>query len=449
MRFGAKLKTQDMAVAKRIKIINVSDDTIREMGWPKKSDHARMIDILTQHKAAMVAYDWIFFEPDKELIRAVENSGRVRGQDIINLLKSSSLGETSSESPLWRTTGATMSHPNILQHAAGLGHISARNEEGNPQNDGVYRKVALVVDFAGRMFPSLALRVAAEYLRVPLEKIKVTPYEIILPHAVSPDTGVISDIHIPTTDKGEMWVYFPGLWEDNRFEPFWFENVLKQHKNEARWPEYDRKFSGNICFIGNASGKNRDTHVIPLEDNFPSVGIHTAALFTILSRNFIHFSDPLTDFFIILALALIVGAISCYKPPLTASLVHLGLLAGYITLAFWAFDTHRLSLPTIFPALTILLGGVATLGYHFLWEQYDKEHLPKEYDMIHESLQQKEQQIQQLTFLQEKTSRLTEEQAQELAKAERERATMIKEIGKLEGKYSVTPFILPSFDSIE
>jgi CHASE2 domain-containing sensor protein len=200
MRLTAGLKARDRAIANRIKVINVTDSTIKQMGWPKKSDHARMIDILSQHKAALIAYDWIFHEPDEELTRAVKDSGRVlwpvlfdlslnRGyatdrysQDTVSILESFGISDAQLQPALWQTTSVSLSHPSILQQAKGMGHISARNEEGNPQNDGVYRKVALVVNFAGHTFPSLALRAACDYLRVPLKKVR-----ILAPGCLSPN----------------------------------------------------------------------------------------------------------------------------------------------------------------------------------------------------------------------------------------------------------------------
>ncbi|MBI5788379.1 MAG: sigma 54-interacting transcriptional regulator [Candidatus Schekmanbacteria bacterium] len=333
---------------------------------------------------------------------------------------------------MWSAGNATLSHPDIMQHAAGIGHISARNEEGNPQNDGVYRQQALVVNYEGKIFPSLSLRAAIEYLRVPPKNIKITHSEIALSQAMFPDTGDIKDIHIPINDQGEMWVYFPGQWQDNYFEPFWFESTLANHQDQARWPEYDQKFTGSICFVGNASGKNKDIHVIPTEDNFPGVGIHAAALFTILSGNFIYFPGPLTTILIIIGLSLLAGFVSCYKPPISAALTHSLMLLTYVLFTFWIFGQHRISLPTLFPSLTILLSVAAALGYHFFQERQDKENLLKEYNMIQSSLEFKDQRIQHLTSIQDKTSQLTEEQAKELAKNKEERLELIKKIRKLE-----------------
>ena len=45
-----------------IKAERVGATKRNKIGWPKKTDHAQMIDILSQHKAALISYDWIFHE---------------------------------------------------------------------------------------------------------------------------------------------------------------------------------------------------------------------------------------------------------------------------------------------------------------------------------------------------------------------------------------------------
>lgn len=453
MRLTAKLKSQNKATAARIKIINVTNSTISEMGWPKKADHARLIDVLSQHKASLIAYDWIFHEQDDELIRAVKKSGRVLwpvlfdlnpdggyGREkyslsTVNLMDNFSIGTKPSPSTLWHATAATHSHPGILDNAIGMGHISARNEEGSPFSDGVYRKMAMVIDFAGKPFPSLALQVVCHYLHIPLNKVRIIPgREIVLPQGVFPDTGQVKDIHIPINDQGEMWIYFPGLWEDNYFEPFWFENVLDKHKDPPlpRLLEYDRKFNDNICFVGNASGKSKDTHVIPVEDNFPGVGIHAAAVYTILSGSFISFPHPAIEVLIILVMALAIGAISCSKPPLQASVLHLSVMAGYVVVTYWVFGEHHLNLPTVFPALAILVGGVASLAYQFVWEQREKDNLLREYKEIHSGLQKKDREIRQLVLKQERTKQQAEEKHKALGLVESEKNNILKRMTALE-----------------
>jgi diguanylate cyclase (GGDEF)-like protein len=385
MQLTAKLRDQDRPIAEKIKIVNITDSTIKKMGWPQQADHARIIDILSQHQAAQIAYNWIFHEPQSTLVQAVKNSGRTlwpvlfdlspnKGYEkyprsVSDILDKSSIKENKYFKHLWHTTTATTSLPNLLQHSQGMGHISARNEEGNPQSDGVYRKVALLVDYAGQLFPSLALQVACNYLQVPINKIKITHRKIIIPQARFPGTGKIKDIRIPINKHGEMWIYFPGRWEENYFEPFWFENLLDKHGDQSRWPEYDRKFQHNICFVGNASGKNKDTHTIPIEDNYPGVGIQAAALFTILSGNFIRFPGRWAEVLIILLMGLSVGAISRHTPPLTVSTAHLALLGGYVALTIFVFGKYRISLPTTFPAATILIGAIASVIFHFAWER--------------------------------------------------------------------------------
>jgi len=442
MRLSAKSK--DKSIADRIKIINISDDTIKQMGWPKKSDHAHLINILTQHKVSLIVYDWIFHQRDDELIQSAKNSNRViwpvsfdldskygrrkYSNDLFTLLEKSFLGIKLEG--LWKTTTVNMSHPQIMQSAAGIGHISARNEEGNPLNDGVYRKMALVVNFSDYVFPSMTLIAACNYLHVELGNVRVIPgREIVLHNATFPD-GRIKDVHIPVNKRGEMWIYFPGKWQENYFEPFWFENVLSSHSDKSRWGEYDRKFSDTVCFVGNASSKSKDVHNIPMEDNFPGVGIHAAALFTILSGNFISFSNPIFDVLIILLLALAVGGVSNYLKPLSASAFHILMAVGYAVATFWIFAKYRICISTVFPTIAVLMGGAANLGYQFFMEQGEKDFLVHEYGVVQLELKQKNNHIKQLASEKQKT----DVQLKYLAVLKGEKENIVEKMNILENK---------------
>ncbi|MFQ5584896.1 MAG: sigma 54-interacting transcriptional regulator, partial [Calditrichia bacterium] len=293
------------------------------------------------------------------------------------------------------------------------------------------------------IFPSLSLVTACNYLHVPLEKIRIIPgKELTLPGAVFPETGIIKDIHIPVNEHGEMWIYFPGRWKDNYFEPFWLENVLSWHQDESKWPEFDRKLSRRICFVGNASTKSKDTHIIPIEDNFPGVGIHAAALFTILSGNFISFSGLITNILIIIVLALLVAIISIRAPSIYSPIFHLLLLIGYVTITFLVFGKYHFNLPSMFPALTILLGGIANLSYQLLSEKQEKEFLLKEYQANKSILSENKNEIQLLSDELQKTKQITSEKLKKLLNLENKHKSVLQRIMDLEKQLDKSPSIL-------
>jgi adenylate cyclase len=65
-------------------------------------------------------------------------------------------GDEQPEDPFFRATGAVCSLPILTQAAGASGFLNAA-----PDPDGVLRRVPLLLDFAGRIYPSLALAAVA------------------------------------------------------------------------------------------------------------------------------------------------------------------------------------------------------------------------------------------------------------------------------------------------
>ncbi len=65
-------------------------------------------------------------------------------------------GEHTNESPFFRATDAVCSLPSLAQAAGRSGFLNAV-----PDSDGILRRVPLLVDFDGRVYPSLALAAVA------------------------------------------------------------------------------------------------------------------------------------------------------------------------------------------------------------------------------------------------------------------------------------------------
>lgn len=252
----------------------------------------------------------------------------------------------------------TMNFEGLAREAVGMGHIT-----GNPDRDGVYRRIPLLYRYGDGFIPALALSVACSYLEVNPWKVEVVFGEYIrLPDARFPG-GTRQDIFIPVDTTGQMDINYSGPWEGS-FTHYSCERVLHinqlqlDSKDNPLYHDFMDEVEGAVVFISDVSTYNQDFGQIPLEGIYPLVGLHMNILNSILTSNFLKPQHILLQvlitfiFFMILLLAAIF-----YKPVqfyVSASCVFLIFLLLNILLFFYANQLPRLFLPCLSYGLAFL-----------------------------------------------------------------------------------------------
>src|SRR5690606_3739210 len=121
----------------------------------------------------------------------------------------------------------------------------------------------------------------------------------------------VGDAEIPTTDAGEMWVYFrPGM--KDRTIPAW-----RLLTGELSPQEIADRVGGKIAFIGASATGLRDLVATPLADREPGVLVHAQATEQMLEQVFLQRPDwaPGLEFFLVLLLG---GGLALLLPRLGA-----------------------------------------------------------------------------------------------------------------------------------
>ena len=113
------------------------------------------------------------------------------------------------ESTLWR--GFDFDPPLTMLREAARGFAYAQTV---PDVDGARRRYPLVYQYEDVIFPSIALLMVCDFLKVPLPQVEVVPGDHVkLPHAeVAAD--VYRDIEIPIDRYGNMNVNWAGRWDE-------------------------------------------------------------------------------------------------------------------------------------------------------------------------------------------------------------------------------------------
>ena len=167
----------------RVVIVDVDERSLSAVGqWPWRRDLiARLIDRLRDLGASTIALDIIFAEPDR-----YEGTGLVPDAVLADALGGGRVvlgyaltfdgprlastacpqhplglaivrrGDQATDDPFFRATGAVCSLPILTQAAGASGFLNAA-----PDPDGIFRRVPLLMEFGGRVYPSLALAAVA------------------------------------------------------------------------------------------------------------------------------------------------------------------------------------------------------------------------------------------------------------------------------------------------
>lgn len=313
-----------------IAIIAIDDKSIAELGrypW-SRDNYARLLDKLTAAKAKAVMFDVFYPEPenarnDKLFAAATKRAGNVVLAVVFDFDKEG------------RVTTVTRSLPEIEKGAYGVGHINQL-----PDDDGVIRRIPLLLEQDGRQIPSLGLMGAM----LALGEKEFTPGDFDI---------ALGERSIPVDAGYRMWLNYtggPGI-----YPRYSFTDVV-----HGRVAESD--LSGKVLFLGATALGIYDMRVTPFHGNTPGVELHATVTDNIVSGRHIHQGglEALVDMVFIV----LMGAIAYF---LTTRLRLYGaipamavLLTGYVWFTYYMFDSgHWISMiyPTLSAIIALLVGG--------------------------------------------------------------------------------------------
>lgn len=313
-----------------IGIIAIDDKSIAELGrYPWSRDqYARLLDRLTAVQVKAVLFDAFFPERENEVNdQAFASAARRAGNVVLAVMYEFDKNN--------RVKNVTGSLPEIESAAAGVGHINLL-----PDDDGVNRRIPLLIDADGRQNPSLGMKAAM--LAFGEKEFTAGAFEVTL-----------GERHIPVGESASMWINFTG--PPGSYPRYSFIDVVN-----GRVPAEQLK--GKVLFVGATALGIYDMRVTPFHGNTPGVEIHATVADNIISGRFIRQGgmEALSDILFIILL----GALAYF---LTTSLRLYGaipattlLLAGYIWFANYMFAAgHWINIiyPTLSAVLALLVGG--------------------------------------------------------------------------------------------
>jgi adenylate cyclase len=233
--------------------------------------------------------------------------------------------------PFFRATGAVCSLPQLNTAAGASGFLNAA-----PDRDGILRRVPVLSEFDGHVYPSLALAAFSALHGAHDAALETSN--------VNTSSLSIAGRRVPLDGKGNLLVRFRG--PKRTFPYISAADILDGRADPAR-------LRGNITLVGTTALGTREVVATPVDTLFVGVEVQATVADNLLQADFIH--RPQDEGLLEGAVTLLVGlfvavAIAVYGVVLGAALVTGGLAALWIA-AVWLLASRGVFVSAVFPTI--------------------------------------------------------------------------------------------------
>ncbi len=352
-----------------IAIIEIAEDTLNQVGtWPiDREFHALLIDVLTRFKARCIIFDMTFTKgqnpaSDSALVKVVRSSKNVYLAQAFRLLP---------ENFGFPEAAYVESGPfsQLAEAALGIGHINIINDI-----DGKRRRVPLFIKYKDKLNPYLPFLAVCSYFEKNPERLKIVPARYI---------QLTPEIKIPIDENGMTLINFAGRWEET-FRHFSFIDILKSYTQleQGQKSRLDlNELTGKICIVGLTAVGTHDVHPVPVQKDYPGVGVHANIINAILNNSFIVRTSKQINCLVLILLALITTLLVLKLRPLRSLLATLGLLVFFTAFSFAIFAFFNIWIDLFYPLLLISLVYLFATLYKYISERNKRMLMEKELDI--------------------------------------------------------------------
>jgi CHASE2 domain-containing sensor protein len=358
-----------------IAIVDVDERSLESVGqWPWRRDVVgQLITRLRQAGAAVIAIDIVFAEPDRYVFagtgpgagspdemfaRAMHGAPVVLGYGLHFdprvtakrpcVLHPAPLAvvqppDAPSTLPMFQASAAVCNLPVLSEAARSSGFLNAA-----PDRDGILRRVPVLAEMDGRIYPSLALAAVAAA--------RPAAEMVLRVENINASRLSIGNRTIPLDGRSNLLLGFRG--KKRTFPYLSATDVL----NGATPADAVR---GKIVFVGTTALGTREVVATPLDTQFVGVEVHATAADNLLQQDFVHrtaFGSSL-DALAVLAIGLAIAGL------ITSAGVVAGLTGGAIGVvglwwgASWLLTSNRVFVSPLFSTMAILAcAGAMTLA---------------------------------------------------------------------------------------
>jgi adenylate cyclase len=353
-------------------IVEIAGDTLKKIGrWPfTRNWHAAIIDILSASGAKAIVFDVLFTEPsehDQALVESTKKAGNVYYACTFDLLEKHKKGVIKAGKidafPL----------PDLQAGCRGFGFINFI-----PDSDGRTRRVPLKINYNGRDYSHLALRVAEDYLGKRIE-----------------------DINIPVDERSLALVNFAGKWHET-YKHYSYVDIIKSYSLLEKGQKGIVDLNGlrdRVCFIGLTATAAHDTMPIPQEEIYPGLGIHTNLFNSIVTQNFLRRAHRLTNLAILIFLGVVAGSVAVRARPVVSSVFIVLAIILLCFLSWGLFVFANVWIDLFYPIIGLIIIYLTLIFYKYISERQKRQLIERELEVASKI---------QKSFLPQESPKLTE-----------------------------------------
>ena len=364
----------------RILIVDVDDRSLAAIGqWPWS--RRTIADVLTKLRAlgaAVVALDVMFPEadrhdqgfesPDAALAGVLREGGVILGYGFtfdrgdgstspaclqhpfsVAVLRP---GADHAVEPFFQAADAVCNLPILAEAAQGAGFLNAA-----PDTDGILRRVPLLLEYQGDIYPSLALSAVSRALNAPRAMLRVANVNTAELSLSSDLTGKRSIRTIPLDGKSNLLVRYRG---GKRTFPY--VSAVDVLDGSVAQDAVKNK----IVFVGATALGTREVVATPLDTLFTGVEVQATVADDLLQQDFVRRPEHavVVQTLFVLALGGIIGALGSTTGGIGAAVGLLVLLLGCWTTSIVLLSAYGIYLSPLFATFALIgvLGGLAVAG---------------------------------------------------------------------------------------
>ena len=356
----------------RVVIVDVDERSLSTIGqWPWRRDLiARLVARLRELRTSTIAFDIIFAEADRyERVGSSDEGSRAGTQTTPDAVLAETLGrgrvvmgyaltfdavasapsacvlhplglaiiqprEEIGGAPFFRATGAVCNLPVLAQTAGASGFLNAA-----PDADGILRRVPLLLELDGRVYPGLALAAVAAATGARGAALQVSN--------VNAASLILDNRIVPLDGKSNLLLRYRG--KKRTFPYVSATDVLSGQVPIGI-------FRDKLVFVGTTALGTREVVATPLDTLFAGVEVQATVADNLLQQDFIrrHELGPTLESSAVLALGVAVALLLARTRVFWAALVGAGGVTALWSGAVWLLSTNGVFMSPLFPTVGLI-----------------------------------------------------------------------------------------------
>lgn len=406
MQLRAALFDEEIDKSIPVAIVDIDDKSLKEQGrWPwSRKKLADLIKHLYDSGATVVALDIIFPEPEKNIAITIRDFLQQQPKPDQNLIQAvtqlqphfdydqllanslalgdSVLGLTFHHDqqatqgvlppPLLTLSASQLSDLNIIHrdfYTGNLALLQGAAKHGGfinafPDNDGVIRHAQILLRYQDKVYPSLALEAAKQYLLV--NSVKLATEKHGKRQALE---GIYFDQQmIPTDAKGQVLIPFRG--PQGSFTYLSATDVLQNKISSDA-------VKNKIIFVGSTAAGMGDIHATAVQSSYAGVEVHANIAAGVLKNHFPHRPAWASGAELsgLLLIGLIAALVFPYLGPGLLLVASILVSAILFHLNGWLWQQQGIVLSAVLPIVLVLVIAISNLAYGYLFEGRRREQL--------------------------------------------------------------------------